>query len=277
MSFLGLDLGGTKVSVGLLGSAGEFTPKSYEVVRDDVEIVDHLVSVIEDHRESDLRGVGLCVPGWMSLDRSEVLFAPHRPSLIGQRLAEILTNRIGVPVEVDNDANTAAYLEVQIGALQGIDCGVVVNFGTGLGVGVVLNGVVQRGAHGFAGEIGHSYFGGDDRCACGARGCLELALRHSFFTNDDARCERDARRERYLDLAGVALQWTVRAWDPSIIVIGGGIGVESSKFLADLESRLYDRLGATYPDSYPSLVRATALGHAGAYGAALMSAASMDR
>jgi glucokinase len=277
VSFLGLDLGGTKVSVGLLDDHDTFIPKSYEIVRDDVEIVDHLVAVISEHRASDLRGIGLCVPGWMSIGQQEVLFAPHRPSLVGQNLSEILAARVGMPVVVDNDANAAAYLEVQVGALRGIDCGVVVNFGTGVGVGVVLCGVVQRGAHGFAGEIGHGYFGGDGRCACGAQGCLELALRQCFFTSDDSQSERNARRERYLDLACVALQWTVRAWDPSIIVIGGGIGVESSEFLLNLDSRLRNRLGPAYPPAYPYLVRATGSGHAGAYGAALMAAAAIRR
>jgi glucokinase len=277
VSFLGLDLGGTKISVGLMDEDHSFVPKAYDLVDPNVDILDLLGSIVDGYRHLGLRGIGLCVPGWMSYDRNEVRFSPHRPSLTGLNLAELLSVRTGLPVSVDNDANTAALLELNVGSLRGVESGVVVNFGTGVGIGVVVGGVVSRGANGFAGELGHSYFEGHERCVCGARGCIELALRGCFFSDDDGVVAQQARRRRYRELASVVLQWVVRAFDPGVIVVGGGIGVESPEFLVDLRSLLEDRLGDSYPGVLPKIVGPTSSGYAGAHGAALMSAEEVDR
>ena len=89
-------------------------------------------------------------------------------------LRDALYRRLRLPVVVENDANASAWGERRFGAGRGEDHLVVVNLGTGIGGAVVLDGVLQRGRFGVAGEFGHmQVVAGGHRCECGNRGCWE--------------------------------------------------------------------------------------------------------
>src|SRR5207237_817236 len=93
-----------------------------------------------------------------------------------------LAQRLDLPVRVENDATSAAWAERQVGAARGLDDVVLVTLGTGIGGGVVAGGVLQRGAHGFAGEVGHMVVDPDGpECPCGKRGGL-FAMGDLLFT-----------------------------------------------------------------------------------------------
>jgi predicted NBD/HSP70 family sugar kinase len=85
-----------------------------------------------------------------------------------------MTERLGLPVFVDNDANLGALAELMWGAARGVVDGAYIRVGTGIGAGLIIGGSVYRGARGTAGEIGHSTIAPDGPvCRCGNRGCLE--------------------------------------------------------------------------------------------------------
>ncbi len=133
-------------------------------------IFDAAAELIADH---EVEAVGIGAAGFVSSDRSTVLFAPNlawRDEPLGARVAEALK----VPVVVENDANAAAWGEFAFGAAKDVEHMVCVTVGTGIGGGVVIGGELLRGAHGVAAELGHMrVVPGGHRCGCGARGCWE--------------------------------------------------------------------------------------------------------
>lgn len=176
---IGIDIGGTKVAGGIVDGDGAVihrarrdTPersKSPKVVEDTI------VSVVEEllAQDADVTAIGIGAAGFVDADRATVVFAPHL-SWRNEPLRDALSRRIGLPIFVDNDANAAIWGESRFGAGVGESHLVMVNLGTGIGGGIVLDGKVVRGRHGIAGEFGHMQLVPDGiRCECGNRGCWE--------------------------------------------------------------------------------------------------------
>jgi glucokinase len=117
--------------------------------------------------------VGIGAAGWVDNAQAVVAFSPHlawRHEPLKARLSE----RIDLPLIIDNDANAAAWAEYRFGAGQGSSVMVCITLGTGIGGGLVINGQLFRGAYGMAGEWGHMIsVPGGQRCECGNRGCWE--------------------------------------------------------------------------------------------------------
>jgi glucokinase len=181
---LGVDVGGTTTAAGVVTADGE-------VVVDErapthragpataaLTIVDLITSVRHRAAEQGLTvaGIGVGVPGVVHADRGQVGDeAPHVPDLRGQPLATMLADRFGLPAFVDNDVNALALGEYLFGLGRGARSLVVLAPGTGFGSGIVLEGRLVRGAHGFGAEFGHAPVKFDGRpCWCGGRGCLAV-------------------------------------------------------------------------------------------------------
>ncbi|HET7112830.1 MAG TPA: ROK family protein, partial [Pyrinomonadaceae bacterium] len=177
-----VDLGGTHLRIGLVDDAGKIhkqlkrhTPKD----NSPHAVVDALASVADEWRQADygpIIAASVMVPGAVDSGQAVVLSAPNLPSLINFGLKAVLEDRLQWPVVLENDANAAAMGEIWLGAARGCRDVVSVTLGTGVGGGVVLGGKLWRGAHGSAGEIGHTTvdpFSGL-KCKCGNTGCLEL-------------------------------------------------------------------------------------------------------
>jgi N-acetylglucosamine repressor len=128
--------------------------------------------------EDKLLGVGIGMAGIVHATQGVL----HHSPIFGWRdvpIKELLQDRLGVPVYIDNDVNTLTLTEKWFGAGQGVDHFLTVTIGRGVGLGIVLNGQVYRGSYGGAGEFGHTVIDPDGPpCACGKRGCLET------FTSD---------------------------------------------------------------------------------------------
>ena len=177
---IGIDIGGTKVAGGVVDSGGRVlrrarrdTPHrstSPRVVEDTiVSVVDELLSTDSD----EVVAVGIGAAGFVAADRATVVFAPHL-SWRNEPLRDALAQRVPLPTFVDNDANAAVWAEHRFGAGRGESHLVMVNLGTGIGGGIVIDGRVIRGRHGIAGEFGHMQVVPDGiRCECGNRGCWE--------------------------------------------------------------------------------------------------------
>ncbi|TCO51962.1 glucokinase [Kribbella antiqua] len=173
---IGIDVGGTKIAAGVVGLDGAIGARTHrDTPADSVDqtaaaICDAAAELIAGH---DVEAVGIGAAGFVSSDRSTVLFAPNlawRDEPLGARVAETLK----IPVVVENDANAAAWGEFAFGAAKDVEHMVCVTVGTGIGGGIVIGGELLRGAHGVAAEIGHMrVVPGGHRCGCGARGCWE--------------------------------------------------------------------------------------------------------
>ncbi|WP_392542328.1 ROK family glucokinase [Oryzobacter telluris] len=176
---IGIDIGGTKVAGGIVDADGVVrrrtrrdTPHRSTSPR---VVEDTIVSVVEELLESgdDIAAVGIGAAGFVAADRATVVFAPHL-SWRNEPLRERLGERLALPIFVDNDANAAVWAEHRFGAGRGESHLVMVNLGTGIGGGIVLDGRVFRGRFGIAGEFGHMQVVPDGiRCECGNRGCWE--------------------------------------------------------------------------------------------------------
>lgn len=177
-----VDLGGTHLRIGLVDAAGNIHKQvKQQTPKEDSPdaVVGALAAVADEWRHADdgpILASAVMVPGAVNADQSVVLQAPNLPSLIGLPFKSLLQERLGWPAVLENDANAAAIGEMWRGAARGCRDVVSVTLGTGVGGGVVLDGKLWRGAHGSAGEIGHTTvdpFGGL-KCKCGNTGCLEL-------------------------------------------------------------------------------------------------------
>ena len=177
---IGIDIGGTKVAGGVVDAHGSVlrrarrdTPHRSTSPR---VVEDTIVSVVEELLAvggQAVTAVGIGAAGFVAADRATVVFAPHL-SWRNEPLRESLGSRVPLPVFVDNDANAAVWAEHRFGAGRGESHLVMVNLGTGIGGGIVLDGRVIRGRYGIAGEFGHMQVVPDGiRCECGNRGCWE--------------------------------------------------------------------------------------------------------
>ena len=173
---IGVDIGGTKVSGGVVAPDGAVLARVRRRTpsNDPMETAEAIAEVVAELRIShDVATVGIGAAGWIDLARATVLFAPNL-AWRDEPLRERLEGLIGLPVILENDANAAAWAEYRFGAGRGERVVAMVTLGTGIGSGLVVAGELYRGAHGIAPEFGHMCVVPDGRrCGCGNRGCWE--------------------------------------------------------------------------------------------------------
>jgi glucokinase len=157
---IGVDLGGTKVAVAPLRDRRLGDSRIDPTDQSSGEaLIDQIVGMVESVRGADLGAVGVGVPSVVEFDTGRVVSSVNVP-LQDVRLREVLGDRLGVPVFVDNDATVAGLAEAHNENLE--LCAhdlVILTVGTGLGGGLVLGGRIYRGATGGAGELGHTIIG----------------------------------------------------------------------------------------------------------------------
>jgi glucokinase len=178
---LGVDIGGTKVAVGLVDHNGKIITQARQpmVANGTAEAALHAVTGAIDSLLSSagegLQGIGICAPGPLDPKTGVVLNPPNLPCWRNFPLADKIAARYQLPVKVDNDANAAALAETRWGAARGYRYVFYATIGTGIGTGIVFDGRIYHGHTGSAGEGGHvsiDYRG--PVCACGKRGCIEI-------------------------------------------------------------------------------------------------------
>ncbi len=173
---IGVDIGGTKVAAGVVDGRGSVIARARRRTpsRDASAVQDTIVEVVSTLRaDHDVVAIGIGAAGFVDADRARVMFAPHL-AWRNEPLRDTVAEAIQLPVVVENDANAAAWAEWRFGAGRAEPRLVCVTLGTGIGGGIVLDGQVQRGRYGMAGEFGHMVVVPDGhRCECGNRGCLE--------------------------------------------------------------------------------------------------------
>jgi glucokinase len=265
-------------------------------------------SIAAGHRPGPL---GLGVPG--VVDRTGTLRgAPNLLCAIDEPLRARLEDRLGVAVTIENDANCALWAESQIGAGAGASDVVFVALGTGIGGAVMVAGELRVGAHGFAGEPGHMVVAADGvPCPCGRRGCWERYASGAGLAWLAAEVAAAGRAARILELAGgdpkaiVGAHVTAAAdlgdpdalavfdrfagWvalgignlmnilDPDLVIIGGGLAVQSGHYLDRVRDLLSGEVLGAGPHRPTPVVMAQLGPSAGAIGAALLADSPLRR
>lgn len=254
--------------------------------------------VAEDAR---LGAVGLAAAGFVDAAGEKVRFAPHLPWL-DEPVRARLEERWGVPVLLENDATAAAHAEATYGAARGVPDALVVTMGTGIGGGIIVGGRLHRGWNGMAGEFGHMQVVPDGLpCECGNRGCWEQYSSGGAlvrFAQDgmgsmptvlEERCSGNPAsltgmmvteaaeagdllaRDAFAhvgDWLGIGLANLIAAFDPAIVVVGGGVSAAGDKLLEPARIALTRSVvGAAHRD-VPPLVPAKLGPEAGLVGAA---------
>ena len=248
---IGIDLGGTKIEIVALAPDGTealrhriATPAGYAPT---VAAIVDLVAEAEA-RLGVRASVGIGIPGAISPATGLVKNA-NSLALNNHPLDRDLSDAIGRPVRIENDANCFALSEATDGSAAGYGVVFGVILGTGCGGGLVMHGSVHRGPHGIAGEWGHNPLPRprDDerpgpRCYCGRLGCVEAFLSGPSLARDHQERTGEARTaaeiadraeagdeapvatlERHAERLARALAVVVNILDPQVIVLGGGL------------------------------------------------------
>lgn len=205
---LGVDVGGTTMSAGLLTREGRVLvtrsrPTHGPEGRGAIERLLALtaeIAALPAARAGRIVGVGAGLPGLVDVASGTVGGeAHHVPELSGAPIARLLAEAAGAPAVVDNDVNALALGEWLWGAGRGTKSFVLLAIGTGVGGGIILDGRLHRGAGGFGGELGHVPIAFEGRpCICGARGCLK-----AFVAGPDLAAEASRRLGRSVDTAAL--------------------------------------------------------------------------
>jgi glucokinase len=261
--FVGLDVGGTKISAAVLHGATLGEPQVTPTQKSSEDaLVDQLGDIIERRRTADTAAVGLGIPAAIEWETGTAKSGVNVP-LVGVPLRNILTERVGLPVFVDNDANVAALAEAHDGNDLVAEHLIMFTLGTGVGGGIVLGGRVYRGRTGAAAELGHILVGLDlergapppaerfpqpgslESLAAGT--ALDRLAREAARQHPDGALGRAAARGEAVtgvevveaaragdhesigllrvlgQRLGVGIASAINAFDPDEVVIGGGV------------------------------------------------------
>lgn len=303
---IGIDLGGTKVAGIVLDEEGRILSRDERPTpQTDAQAVMEAVHVVVREVTGGHApvAVGVGAAGLVDFAAGILRFAPNLP-LREIPLRDEVATRSGLSCVVDNDANAAAWGEFRFGAGGGHRHMLLVTVGTGIGGGIVWDGALYRGAHGFAAEIGHVIVEpGGPRCGCGNLGCWEQVAsgraldrlgREAARNDPDGSIARQAgggdvhgahvtaaAREGdpvamtiVRDVGrrlGEGLAGLVNILDPDVVVVGGGVGDEGEIFLEPARRAFREAVEA--PEHRPDVpIVVAGLGNdAGAIGAAALA------
>lgn len=260
---IGVDLGGTKLLVGAVDAELRVHHRTQRLAQagDLAAVLDAVTSAVEETRAAmggEVRAVGFGIPSLFDQARGIAVSTVHLP-IRDVPFRDVMAERLGLPVVVDNDANAAMLAEHRFGAARGHDHALLLTLGTGIGGGIVVDGRLVRGALGSAGELGHIVIDQDGpRCQgnCPSRGCLEAFASGSAIGRDALHAAHEhpagalgqalaAGRgitgalvtelaqagdpsavgvlRRVGEHLGVGIASLVNVFNPSVVVIGGGV------------------------------------------------------
>ena len=257
----GVDVGGTTCKIGFFENSGNMLDK-WEIKTNTenhgASILDDIVASLESKladagiSKDEVKGVGIGVPGPVKND--SVVCECVNLGWGTFDVAETLSEKIGLPVKVGNDANVAALGEMWKGGGEGTKNLIMATLGTGVGGGIIVDGKIVTGAHGAGGEIGHACVEPEETesCNCGNKGCLEqlasatgiVRIGKKIMAENTAETKLhldnliektifDAYKEgdsvakqivdKFAEYLGTALAIFTCVVDPEVIVIGGGV------------------------------------------------------
>ena len=309
---LGIDFGGTTIKFGVLGEDMAPTEAIFDIPTPISQGPDAIVDVMVRGCQrvvaesgiamEDVLGVGIGSPGPLSISRGILLNLPNVPGMQNFPLTARVSEILGLPVALENDANAAAYGEYICGAGKGCRDIVMLTLGTGVGGGIICDDKIIHGRYDMGGELGHLIVEPNGlQCSCGQKGCIEqycsasniakhaavmirekkltglladiLHEKGTINTRDINQSRRDGdpvaaeiweQCTRYLALGCVNL---CRVFDPDRILFAGGLSMAGDDLLESTQKH-FQELNWTLLDTTTELMIATLGTHAGVMGAA---------
>ncbi len=312
---IGIDLGGTFIKAGLVDGEGAILSRASvatDLSRGPAGLLADMAGLVkallgspgDPGRRNDLIAVGLGSPGPLSPSRGLIYKCANLPGLEGFAIRDELGEKLGMPVAFDNDGNMAALGESWLGGGRGAGDMVMLTLGTGVGAGVIVDGVLLHGHFENAAELGHMIVqAGGLPCTCGQSGCLERYCSASSVARRAKEALGEGRSSRLTELVAegeeITSEHVARAaregdtvchqiWDeacvclavacvniqhtfnPARIVIGGGMSA-AGDFLFDCVRGHFERQRWSLAEDFPKIVPAELGNDAGMLGAAKLA------
>ena len=313
MNYLGIDLGGTNIVAAVVNEKYEIIaeaknptlcPRPWNEILDDVTKTAVEAANLANLKISDFAFVGIGSPGVISVETGTVIVAVNL-GFNNVPLTKYLSEKLEVPVILENDANAAAYGEFKAGIAKNTKNFIALTIGTGIGSGVVLDGKIYRGSNGIAGELGHSVIKlGGRPCSCGRRGCIDVyASATGLITTTKEAMEKDkesimwqlsegdikkvdgitafkAARQNdktalevvnsYIEVLAASITNIINTFQPDMITIAGGISREGDFLLNPVKSLVEKESLKNPAQPEPKIAIAQLQDKAGVIGAALL-------
>jgi glucokinase len=243
---IGVDLGGTKLLAGAVDASLNVHHRAHRLARGcgTTEVLDTVVDAVREARDAaggEIDAVGFGIPSLIDRERGVAVSTVHLP-IRDLPFRDLMAERIGLPVFVDNDATAAMLAEWRYGSAVGCSDALLLTIGTGIGGGMVVGGELGRGAQGAAAEFGHMTIDFDGPlCPCGAHGCLEAFVSGTALAREARALGMDLTAAQVAELAhdghavartlvtemgtrlGTGIANLVNAYNPQIVVVGGGV------------------------------------------------------
>jgi glucokinase len=305
-AYIGIDLGGTKISGILLDASGEKIAEALvptKAAKGEAVVETQLFMLIDQMVETaqrekvDVIGIGVGVPGALVRNSGILLYAANLP-FHKYPFVEKLRARYALPIALENDASAAAWAEYKFGSGQGSNTMLFVTVSTGIGAGAVINGSLYTGSTGSAFELGHITIKKDGlACSCGNQGCAELyasgsalariveakiasgevsLLKEQKITAEAVfsaaalgdRLAEDSIEQALEDL-GTCVSVAAALLDPDRIVIGGGMAQAGEQVWLAVEAAIKKKCLPTVAE-HVKVVPSALKNEAGVYGAAAL-------
>ncbi len=313
--YVGIDLGGTNIAAGIVDDDGKILTSSSRptnaergadaIAKDMAELAK---KVIADAglTEADIKAIGVGSPGSVVNSTGTIAYS-NNIKMENYPLAETIRSYIDLPVNLENDANAAAYGEYAING-KDTECFVFITLGTGVGGGVIIDGKLFRGFNGTGAELGHNVIVHDgEQCSCGRKGCWEAyasvtalirqtktameqnptSLMHELANKEgkvSGRTAFDAAKqgdsagkavvEKYIKYVAEGVTNMINTFQPNKLVIGGGISKEGDYLLNPIKEFAKENDYNKYLP-HTEIEIATLFNDAGIIGAALAAKSEM--
>jgi glucokinase len=248
---VGVDLGGTKIALGLIDAENRIVARCRiptDADQGSQSVVERIAGCVAELSEAipsgeSISALGICSPGPVDHRTGMLLEPPNLQGLHHAPLCDALAERLGLPVALEHDAKASALGEYHYGAGRGERSMVFIVLGTGVGGAIILDGQLYRGSSNSAGEIGHITLDREgDLCACGCRGCVETFVSGPALSRRYVRAAQAARTKTLLEpVTGERVAQLARDGDPLALRVmneGGealGVAVASLAMILDIE------------------------------------------
>ena len=311
MYYIGIDLGGTNIAAGLVDESGKIVvSKSIPTLKErgiDLickDMIELCKTIMEENNlnKEEIHSVGVGTPGLIDAQHGIIAYA-NNIKIENFPIVEIMTKALDMPVYVGNDADCAALGEVTSGIAKGCTNAIILTLGTGIGGGLIVDGMIYKGSFPGAGELGHQSIAYDGRqCNCGRKGCFERYASASALINDakhaaidhpdsllnayvngdlnkmNAKIPFDAAQEgdkiakavidQYLSYLATGIANVINIFKPEMIILGGGVAKQGDNLTKPLLELVRKE---SYSKDFRTKIEVALLGNdAGIIGAAML-------
>lgn len=263
MRILCFDIGGTFIKYGLCNENFNLLEKDKIPTLAEnggQSIIERVIEIIEQYDSIDR--VAVSTAGQVDSENGIVVYSTDNiPYYTGMRVKSLIENKTGIPTFVENDVNSAALGEAHFGAAKGVSDFICLTLGTGIGGAIFLNNKLYKGSASSAGELGHMIIhSGGKQCTCGGEGCyecyasasalikavnkvspVELNAFQIFEKENIEKPEIRSEIDKWIDEIIVGLVNIIYIFNPSMIVLGGGI-MNEDYIIELIDRKIYTRL-----------------------------------